>query len=254
MFFNNLNPTILSLGPFEIRYYGLMYVIGFTIAYFLIYKVAQEKKIKITKEDVADFLFYAIIAAIFGSRLFEVIFYGLPYYLENPFEIIAVWHGGLSFHGGLIGSLVAGFIFCRKKKIKFYDMADITMIPLALGLSFGRIGNFINSELVGRITNLPWGVNFNNEVSNGNPVFRHPSQLYESLKNLFIFFTLWFIRKKKLPSGFLFWSFITLYGLLRSLVELVRQPEVMVGPFTMGQTLSIPMFLIGLFMLSRLRR
>ena len=254
MFYNHINPTLLSIGPFEIRYYGIIFALGFVIAYFLIYYLAKERKLNLTKEDVADFLFYIVIGTVIGSRFFLVLFYDLRYYLANPLEIFALWHGGLSFHGGLIGAILAGFLFCRKKKINFYDLADIAVIPLAIGLCFGRIANFLNSELYGRITNLPWGVNFNNEVVDGKYIFRHPSQLYESFKNLLIFFTLWIIRNKKLPKGFLFWLFVTLYGLLRSLIEFVRQPEVMVGPFTMGQMLSIPMFIIGLIMLFKIKK
>lgn len=254
MFYNHINPTLLHIGPFEIRYYGIIFVLGFIIAYFLIYHLAKERKLKLNKDDAADLLFYLIVGVIIGSRLFLVLFYDLKYYLANPLEIFAIWHGGLSFHGGLVGAIIAGFFFTKKKKINFYDLADIIVIPLALGLCLGRIANFLNSELYGRITNLPWGVNFNYEVVDGKHVFRHPSQLYESFKNLFIFFVLWFLRNKKLPRGFLFWLFVTLYGLLRSLIEFVREPSVMIGPLTMGQLLSIPMFIIGLIMLFKLKK
>ncbi len=254
MFFNNINPVLLNVGPFEIRYYGIIFVLGFIIAYFLIYKIAKEKKLGLKKDDVADLLFYLIIGVIVGARLFLVLFYDPMYYLANPLEIFAIWNGGLSFHGGLVGAVIAGFLFARKKKLNFYDLADMVVIPLAIGLCFGRIANFLNSELVGRVTNLPWGVNFNNEVVGGKSVFRHPSQIYESLKNLVMFFVLWFVRNKHLPRGFMFWLFVTMYGLLRSLMELVRQPEVMVGPLTMGQMLSIPMFIVGLVMLFRLKK
>jgi len=254
MFFNHVNPTLLHVGPFEIRYYGVIFVLGFVIAYFLIYHLAKERKLKLTKEDVADFLFYIIIGVIVGSRLAIVLIADPKYYFSNPLEIIAIWHGGLSFHGGLIGAVIAGLIFTKKKKINFYDLADITVIPLALGLFFGRIANFLNSELYGRVTNLPWGVNFNNEFVDGKFIFRHPSQLYESFKNLVIFFVLWFLRKNKLPKGFLFWLFITLYGLLRTFVEIFRQPGNFIGPFNPGQIWSFPMFVIGLIMLIKLYR
>ncbi len=202
MFYNHINPTLLRLGPFEIRYYGVIFVLGFVIEYFLINYLAKERKLKLTKNDVADFLFYMVIGVIIGARLAIVLVADPKYYFSNPFEIIAIWHGGLSFHGGLIGAVIAGLIFAKKKKIDFYDLADIVVIPLALSLVFGRIANFLNSELYGRITNVPWAVNFNNEVVNGKFIFRHPSQLYESFKNLLIFFVLWFLRNKKLPKGF----------------------------------------------------
>ena len=254
MFYNHVNPTLLHIGPFEIRYYGVIFVLGFVIAYFLIYHLAKERKLKLTKDDVADFLFYIIIGVVVGSRLAIVLFADPKYYFSNPFEIIAIWHGGLSFHGGLIGAVIAGLIFTKKKKINFYDLADITVIPLAIGLFFGRIGNFLNSELVGRVTNLSWGVNFNNEVVNGKPIFRHPSQLYESFKNLVIFFVLWFLKNKKLPKGFLFWLFIAMYGLLRTLIEFFRYSPSAIGPINPGQIWSFPMFIIGVIMLIKLKR
>ncbi|HZX44845.1 MAG TPA: prolipoprotein diacylglyceryl transferase, partial [Candidatus Nanoarchaeia archaeon] len=156
MFYNNINPTFLKLGPFEIRYYGIIFVIGFIIAFFLIRYLAKKRELNLSKDDVWDLLFYIALGAVIGARLFEVIVYNFPYYLANPFEIIAVWHGGLSFHGGLIGALSAGWLFCRKKKIGFYELADIVVVPLAFGLFLGRIANYINGELVGRATSVPW--------------------------------------------------------------------------------------------------
>src|SRR3989338_1645725 len=199
MFMHNINPVLLRLGPFEIRYYGLFYVLGFVMAYFIIDYLAKKKKISLSKDDIADFLLYIIVGTVLGARIFYIIFYNLPFYLSNPFEMLAVWHGGLSFHGGLIGSVIAWFYFCKRKKIDFYEIADITVIPLALGLALGRIGNFINGELYGRITDVPWAVKFPDAEG-----FRHPSQIYESLKNFFIFGVLFFIRKKQLKDGIMF--------------------------------------------------
>jgi len=252
MFYHNINPTLLRLGPFEIRYYGIIFALGFIIAYFLIYHLAKERKLNLTKDDVANLIFYLIIGTVLGARLFEVIVYNLPYYLKNPFEIIAIWHGGLSFHGGLIGAVIAGFLYCKKKKIHFYDLADICMIPLALALFLGRIANFINGELVGRITNLPWCVKFQNYEG-----CRHPSQLYESAKNLLIFFILYNIRNKKLKKGILFWSFVILYSTLRFFIEFVRAPDSQIGfilGLTMGQLLCIVMFGVGLYFFVRINK
>jgi len=160
--------------------------------------------------------------------------------------MLAVWHGGLSFHGGLIGAAIAGFIYTKKKKISFYDIADIIVMPLALGLALGRIGNFINGELYGRITNVPWAVKFPDAEG-----FRHPSQLYESIKNLIIFFALWVIKDKNLPKGFMFWLFVIMYSALRFMVEFFRHPDeqlgFIIGFLSMGQVLSIVMFVIGIF-------
>ena len=260
MFYHNINPVLLKLGPFQIRYYGLFYALGFVIAYFLIYYLAKRKELKIKKDDVADLLVYIIIGVVMGARLAYVIFYNIAFYVKNPFEIIAVWHGGLSFHGGLLGAIIAMYLFCRKKNIEFYELADIAVVPAALGLALGRIGNFTNAELYGRISNVAWCIDYskNQFVNNLPSGCRHPSQIYESIKNLLIFSVLWFIKDKKLPKGFMFWSFITMYGLLRTLVESFRQPDGQIGfifnYFTMGQLLSFPLFLIGLHMLYRLNK
>src|SRR3989338_2899491 len=160
MFFHNINPVLLEIGPFQIRYYGLFWALAFVIAYFLIPYLAKKRKLGITKDDAADFLVYEIIGIILGARLAYVLFYNLPFYLQNPFELIAVWHGGLSFHGGLLGAVIGCYMFCRKKKLKFYDMADIVVIPVALGLALGRIGNFTNAELYGRIANVSWCIDY----------------------------------------------------------------------------------------------
>ena len=160
MFFHNINPVLLEIGRFQIRYYGLLYAIGFIIAYFMISYLAKRKKLPITKDDVADFLLYEILGVVLGARLVYVFVYNPLFYLQNPFEIAAVWHGGLSFHGGLTGAIIALYLFCRRKNIEFYDLADIAVIPVALALALGRIGNFINAELYGRITNVQWCVYF----------------------------------------------------------------------------------------------
>src|SRR3989344_5403704 len=253
MFIHNINPVLLRLGPFEIRYYGLIFVLGFVMAYFILNYLAKKKKLSLNKDDTADFLLYIIIGTVLGARTLYVVVYNLPFYLSNPFEIIAVWHGGLSFHGGLIGAAIAGFYFCKRKKIDFYEIADISVIPLALGLALGRLGNFINGELYGRITDVPWAVKFPDAEG-----FRHPSQIYESIKNLIIFFALWVIKDKNLPKGFMFWLFVTMYGSFRFLIEFFREPDPQLGYFfnyfTMGQFLTFAMFLFGSFMIYRVTR
>ena len=260
MFFHNINPALLELGPLQIRYYGLFYAVGFAIAYFLICYLAKRKELDITKDDVADLLVYVAIGVVFGARIVYVVFYNPFFYFQNPLEIIAIWRGGLSFHGGLIGAILAGCIFCRRKKIEFYDLADIAVVPVAMALALGRIGNFMNAELVGRITNVSWCIDYskNQFVQNLPSGCRHPAQIYASIKDLTIFVILWFVKDKKLPKGFMFWSFLTLYGLFRTIVEFFRQPDEQVGfilnYFTMGQLLSFPLFLIGAYMLFRLNK
>ena len=177
MLFHNINPVLLELGPLQIRYYGLFYALGFVIAYFLIYYLAKRKQLPLSKDDVADLLFYEIIGIVLGARLAYVIVYNFAFYIRNPFEIFAVWHGGLSFHGGLAGGILALFMFCRKKRIHFYDLADIIVLPVALGLALGRIGNFINGELYGRITDAPWCIDYskNQYIADIPEGCRHPS-------------------------------------------------------------------------------
>tara|TARA_B100000315_G_scaffold252245_1_gene288653 strand:- start:1710 stop:2477 length:768 start_codon:yes stop_codon:yes gene_type:complete len=253
MFIHNLDPVLLSIGPFEIRYYGLFFVLSFVMAYFIINYLAKKKELSLSKDDVADFLLYLIIGTALGARIFYVFVYNLPFYLSNPSEIIAVWHGGLSFHGALIGAAIAGFYFCKRKKIDFYEIADITVIPLALGLALGRLGNFINGELYGRITDVSWAVRFPDAEG-----FRHPSQIYESFKNLLIFSTLWTIKDKKLPKGFMFWLFVVMYSALRFIVEFFRAPDeqlgFIIGFLTMGQILSVVTLLIGLFFIYKVSK
>ncbi|MBI2134356.1 prolipoprotein diacylglyceryl transferase [Candidatus Woesearchaeota archaeon] len=253
MFTHNIDPVLLELGPFEIRYYGLFFVLGFVIAYFMLNYLAKRKKIGLTKDDIADFLLYIIVGTVLGARFFYVFIYNLPFYLQNPFEALAVWHGGLSFHGGFIGAAIACFYFCRKKKIDFYTIADIAVIPLALGLALGRLGNFTNGELYGRVTDVAWAVKFPDAEG-----FRHPSQIYASLKDLLIFFTLWAIKDKTLPKGFIFWLFVTMYSMLRFTVEFFRQPDeqlgFIMGFLSMGQILSIVMFAVGLFFMYKITR
>ncbi|MFC1705093.1 prolipoprotein diacylglyceryl transferase, partial [Nanoarchaeota archaeon] len=160
MFYHNINPVLFNLGPLQIRYYGVIYALGFVITYYFLVYFARQGKLKLKDEEIGDFIFYSVIGVILGARLFEVLFYNLKFFLANPLEILMVWHGGLSFHGGLVGAVLAIFIFCRKKKIAFYDIADAAVFPVSLALMLGRIGNFLNAELYGKITNVPWCVKF----------------------------------------------------------------------------------------------
>lgn len=253
MYYHEINPTIASIGPFEIRYYGLIYVIGFLIAYFLISYLARQRKLGISEEKLSDFFLYVLVGLVAGARIFYVIFYNPPYFIQNPLEIFAVWQGGLSFHGGFFGIVIAGLIFCRKNKINFYKMADICVIPAAIGLMLGRMMNFVNGELYGRLTDAWWAVKFPNADG-----FRHPSQLYESFKNFAIFSILWFSKDKKLPDGTIFWLFIALYGTFRFVIEFARAPDPQLGfiisGITMGQLLNMPMILLGFAMIWKLNR
>ena len=248
MFYNNINPIIASIGPLEIRYYSLAYIIGAIFTYFILVKLAEERKLGLTKQDIMDIVAYTLLSIVIFSRVFYVIFYNFSFFIANPLQVFAVWHGGLSFHGGLFGAVVAGIWFARKKKISFWKLADLTVIPVAIALFLGRVGNYINGELYGRITTVPWAVKFK-----GVDGFRHPSQLYEAMKNLFMFAVLWKLRNKKLKDGVLFSLFIVMYGTLRFFIEFFRQPDENIGfvifNFSMGQVLSLVMLAFGVPML-----
>ncbi len=263
MLVHNLDPVLLSLGPFQIRYYSLVYVIGFLLAYFLLKREADRGGVQNLDPEGAELLtLYLMVGTILCARLFYVLVYNPAYYSANFLKAFAVWEGGLSFHGALIGLVAGLLLFCRQKKVSFYDLADVLVVPGALMLFFGRIANFINAELVGVVTTpekTPWCFNFNQEVADGERVCRHPSQLYESLKNLLIFGSILFLKKydsfkKTMGRGVFFWVFVTLYGLLRFLVTFYRALD----PFdpgylglSLGQWLSLPMFLIGAVVLLR---
>jgi phosphatidylglycerol---prolipoprotein diacylglyceryl transferase len=241
-----IDPDIIKFGPFAVRWYGVMYLIGFAVSYFLVRYQIRSKKLSISAEEIDSLFLFLLSGLIIGARLGYVIFYNLSSYLENPLEIFAVWHGGMSFHGGLIGSVAAGIIFCRKYRIDFWQAADLIIVTAPIGLGLGRIGNFINGELYGRVTDVPWGMVF----PSGGPLPRHPSQLYEFfLEGVLLFSVLWFLRNKNLKSGTLTSIFLMLYGLFRFLVEFYRQPDAQIGfifgYFTMGQILSTFMILAG---------
>lgn len=250
MFYHNISPVLLRLGSLEIRYYGLMYLVSFLIVYFMLKYLAKKRKLKLKPEDIDEISLYTVLSIILGARIFYILVYNLKFYLSNPFEMIAIWHGGLSFHGGLIGGVIFIYFYCKKKNIDLYTLLDLLAIPFGLALMLGRIGNFINGELYGRITDLPWAVKFN-----GVEGPRHPSQLYEASKNLLIFIVMWNLKDKKLPKGFLFWLFIVMYSVLRFFIEFVREPDPQLGFFfsflTMGQILNIIMFVVGLVFLFR---
>ncbi len=242
-----MDPVAFSVFGLDVRWYGIVYVLGFLFGGWLAAKLGKERGIN--KEDVYDFLVYLVIAVIVGARIAHV-FGALDYYSSRLIEVFYVWNGGLAFHGGLIGAVLVGLWFCKKRNIKFYDMADIFCVPLALGLAFGRIANFINGELYGKISDVPWAVEF--EGVDGK---RHPSQIYESLKNFFIFIVLWNLYKiKKLPSGFIFWSFIFMYSVLRFFVEFYRDWETAFIGLTWPQLVSVPLAAVSFFILYRLYR
>lgn len=251
----NFNPILIELGPIRVSWYGLMYVLGFFASYLLVRYQMKKKDFGVSKLEVENLFFYLILGLIVGARLGYVLFYDLKMYLKDPLEIFAIWHGGMSFHGGLIGVLIVGILFSWKNKKSFWKIADLFIVTAPIGLGLGRIGNFINGELYGRVTRVPWGMIF----KNGGSLPRHPSQLYESaLEGGVLFLVLWFLKDKKLPDGGLLAAFLSLYGLFRFFVELFREPDpqlgFILGPFTMGQTLSSFMIVGGIVLFLILKR
>ena len=251
----DIDPVLLHIGPLQLRWYGLMYVIGFTASYYLVKQQLKTFKFKELNDHFENLNIVLILSLIVGARLGYVIFYNLPYYLNHPSAILATWSGGMSFHGGVIGLVIGGALFCYSKDIDFWKTADLYVVTIPIGLGFGRIGNFINAELYGRATDLPWGMVF----PGGGEVVRHPSQLYEALfEGALLFTLLWLARKKpwkhqpNWPHGSLLALFLIGYGLIRVFVEFTREPDAHIGfifnSFTMGQILSSVMILSGILL------
>jgi len=244
--FPNIDPVIVTLGPFQVRWYGLIYIIGFTLGYIFISKNLKAKKIKITKEQFESMMFTIILGVIIGSRMGYVLFYNLVEYLHHPLKVFAVWEGGMSFHGGVLGVIILGWFFVRRNKLSFYQLADAVVPFAALGLGIGRIGNFINAELYGRVTNVPWAMIF--PGSDGLP--RHPSQLYQALLEGFLLFAILQVLYRRIKGdGFVFWIFIGGYGFFRFFVEFFREADhqlgYLFGYFTFGQMLCLAMMIIA---------
>ena len=237
-----------------------MYLIGFLTAWFLVKQDIKRSGLgreHIQKEELLldNLMLYLILGVIVGGRLGYCLFYNLSYYASHPLEIFATWHGGMSFHGGALGAALGGAVFCWRKGEPFFKWADRFVWPAPIGLFFGRLGNFINGELYGRVTDVPWAMVF----PAGGPLPRHPSQLYEAiLEGPLLFGILTILKRKDLPQGWLFASFFIGYGVLRFMVEFVREPDpqlgfIAFGWMTMGQVLSLGLIVFGLSLLFMLK-
>jgi phosphatidylglycerol:prolipoprotein diacylglycerol transferase len=258
-----INPAIFSIGSFQLRYYSLMYIVAFVIVYFLVLYRIKHEKYKYTAENIQDYLVWAMIGLLIGGRLGYALFYNFGYYFQHPLEIILPFDfsngirfigiSGMSYHGGLIGVIVMTILFCRKRKIKFWQFADLLCPAIPLGYTFGRIGNFINGELFGRVTTVPWGMYFPLDWTRS---LRHPSQLYEALfEGIVLFILLWLIRKKKMFDGFLIGIYICGYGFVRFFIEFFREPDYqlgfVLGFMSMGQVLCSLMMIAGITIIVR---
>ncbi|UCG77828.1 MAG: prolipoprotein diacylglyceryl transferase [Nitrospirota bacterium] len=253
--FPNIRPYIFEIGPIQVRWYGLMYLFGFVGSYLLVRKQIKKKGLGISKDVIESLYFYMIIGLILGARLGYVIFYNLSFYIKNPFDIFAVWHGGMSFHGGLIGAVICGVIFVKRRDLNLAVMADMVTVTGPVGLMFGRIGNFINGELFGRVTDVPWAMIF----PEGGNLPRHPSQLYEAfLEGPVLFAILWILKDRIRADGLMMPFFLIFYGIFRFIIEFFREPDPQIGlifgTLTMGQMLCSAMIAAGIFIIVRLRK
>ncbi|AOU97172.1 prolipoprotein diacylglyceryl transferase [Acidihalobacter yilgarnensis] len=243
----HIDPIAFAIGPVKIHWYGIMYLAGFAAYLALGTYRARKPESPLKPEQVGDALFYGALGVVLGGRIGYVLFYNLPFYLAHPAQVFAVWDGGMSFHGGMVGVILAMAWYARRIGLRLFQVTDFIAPMVPIGLACGRIGNFINGELWGKVTTLPWGMVF----PNAGPLPRQPSQLYEFFfEGVVLFTTLWVFSKKPRPLGAVSGLFLLFYGIFRFLVEFVREPDPQLGYLafgwvTMGQILSLPMILGG---------
>ena len=253
----SLSPNLFQIGAFQLRYYSLMYLAAFACIYLLVTHRIRRENLPYTTETIQDYFVWAILGVILGGRLGYVFFYNLDYYLGHPLEILFPFQfsggfhfvgiSGMSYHGGAIAVLLVTLIFCRRRGIDFWRFADLLSSAIPLGYTFGRIGNFINGELYGRATDVPWGMVFPLDPLH---LLRHPSQLYEAFfEGIVLFAVLWLIRRKSPFEGALFAFYLIGYGVIRFFIEFFREPDTqlgfVLGPFSMGQLLCFLMIASG---------
>jgi phosphatidylglycerol---prolipoprotein diacylglyceryl transferase len=245
-----IDPIAFRLGPVAVRWYGLAYLVGFLCAYLILKRASRRALLPIEPRGVGDLLSALVAGVVVGARLGYVLFYNLPYFAAHPLRIFALWEGGMSFHGGLLGVVVAAWLFARSRRVPFFSVTDAVALAAPPGLFFGRLSNFINGELFGRPSELPWAMVF----PAGGPVPRHPSQLYEAVLEGPLLWAILFLVARLRPgrTGALSAAFLTGYGLLRFLVEFTREPDpqlgLLLGVATMGQLLSVVAVVAGLLL------
>ena len=241
------DPIAFSVGPLAVRWYGLMYLIGFVLFVVLgRHRARQNMLTGWRPRDIDDMLYYGVFGVILGGRLGYVLFYKPLYYLQHPLEVFALWQGGMSFHGGFLGVIFAMWLFARGRRKRWLDVTDFIAPLVPLGLAAGRLGNFINGELWGRVTQGPWGMVF----PQAGPEPRHMSQLYQfGLEGLLLFVVLWLYTRRRRPTGATSGLFLVGYGGCRFVAEFAREPDAFLGPLalglSMGQWLSLPMIVAG---------
>jgi phosphatidylglycerol:prolipoprotein diacylglycerol transferase len=248
------DPVAIHIGPLAVHWYGLMYLFGFGLVYVLgRWRISHGKVAGgFTTRDLEDLIFYSVIGVVAGGRLGYVLFYKPAYYFAHPLEILYLWEGGMSFHGGLLGVILVMLVFARKRHTSFFTVSDFIAPLIPLGLAMGRLGNFINGELWGRPSTLPWAMVF---PQSGDGIARHPSQLYElGLEGITLFILMWWFARKPRPTAQVSAMFLMGYGTFRFLVEFTREPDnflgLLAGGLSMGQWLSIPMVVLGALIFS----
>ncbi|BFM49479.1 prolipoprotein diacylglyceryl transferase [Marinomonas sp. THO17] len=248
----NIDPIAISIGPIAVHWYGIMYLIGFAGAYaFGVYRAKRSHGLW-TKDMVSDAIFYGALGVILGGRIGYILFYQFPSFVDNPLIMIRIWEGGMSFHGGLLGVIVAMYVFARKYQKHLVDVTDFLAPFVPIGLGAGRIGNFIGGELWGKPTDVSWAMIFPNDPLQ---LARHPSQLYQfALEGVALFTILWFFSLRPKPRYCVSGMFLLCYGVFRILVEFVREPDVQIGYLawgwlTQGQLLSVPMVVLGIVLI-----
>lgn len=264
LIYPQINPIALQLGAIRIHWYGVMYVLGFGAAWILAlyraHKIQREyptlpPNLMFSNEQISDFIFYAALGVILGGRIGYMLFYAFSDLIANPLQLFKIWQGGMSFHGGIIGVVISVWLFARKNGKHFFDVMDFFVPFVPLGITLGRIGNFINAELWGRVTTMPWGIIY----PNAGDLPRHPSQIYEALvEGLVLFVVLWFYSAKPKARGKVSGWFAIGYGCARIFCEFFRTPDAQLGYLafgwlTMGQLLSLPLILAGIGMLTYCR-
>jgi phosphatidylglycerol---prolipoprotein diacylglyceryl transferase len=258
-----INPVLVAVGPFEIRWYALAYIVGLVLGWQYCNVLARRWRAAgapvASSTEIDDFLVWATIGVVLGGRIGYVLFYNFPYYQAHPLQMIEVWHGGMSFHGGAVGVCIAIILFCRQRRLKLLRFADLIACPVPIGLFLGRIANFINDELWGRPGDVPWAMVFPSDPLH---VPRHPSQLYEAfLEGLVLFLILFFLQRRpniRAHPGTITGAFLVGYGCFRIICEFFREPDIqvgfLVGGITMGQILSVPLVIAGIALIYYARR
>ena len=251
--FPAIDPVALALGPVLIRWYALAYIAGILLGWRYAMVLCRRAPQLVSPKQMDDFILWLTLGIVLGGRIGYVVFYNPHHYLEHPAQALALWQGGMSFHGGLLGVLLAMYLFARKEKLPYFVLADVVAVCVPFGLFFGRLANFINGELWGRTTDMPWGFVF----PTGGPLPRHPSQLYEAfLEGVVLFAVLWWLLRRgaRARPGIISGAFLAVYGAARFIVEFVREPDAQLGyltfGLTMGQYLCLPMLAYGAYLIA----